>query len=196
MKHRSDDNGQPLTGQLLLADFQTAFVSTATVETAKYEAERSEGNLMDYLADVSSGGLLNPTTISDSSQTIITRASLDAHIKKVQAQQMEALGNTELQRLMEADQSLYRGHKIRVTALPRSPNAFASMWFDNQTGFRRGELKKGQVTGVIDNVLLDKNTLLLRPTRIMRLINPSLHYYVISVINPETLLPMVEFALL
>lgn len=191
-----DNKKQNISGQLLLADYQTAFVSMATVETAKFEAERSENTLLAQLSTIGSGQYLNPGSISSDLQTNVTRASLDAHIKKVQAEQLKSIGTLELLRLTEQDQADYKKRKVRINILPGQDSPLDSVWFNNQTGYRTSTLKRKAVVGTIEEVALDKNVLVLKPNLTMRLINPELKSYLVYIIDPATLKPMVDITLI
>ena len=184
------------SGQELVADFQSAFVSSATIEAAKYEAARSEDELVSQLAAVSNGSYLNPGALESDLQARMTHDSLDAHIKKVQARQLESMNAAQLQQLYVRDNQVYRGRKVQITALKGHTDVIESVWFNKYSGYRTGIIKKGKITGVIDQVLLDKNTLVLRPTSGSKLFNSELQNYLIYVVDPDTLMPMVECTLL
>lgn len=195
MKHMHRAKTQTGSGQQLLADFQTAFVSAATIEAAKYEASRSENDLLDHLAAVGGGTYLNPGELSSNTQADLTRNSLDTHIKKVQAQQLDSMNTLQLQQLLDNARTNYVGRKIIVQALQPKAGAIESVWFDQRNGFRSNPTHKHKVTGIVQDVLLDRNVLILRPTMGTRLLNSSLENYMIYVIDPQTLLPMVNFTL-
>ena len=186
---------KPGSGQELVADFQTAFVSAATIEAAKYEAARSEDELVNQLTAVSSGNYLNPGILETDLQARMTHDSLDAHIKKVQARQLESMNAAQLQQLYVQDNQIYRGRKVQIKVLPGYKDIIESVWFNKYKGYRSGIIKKGQITGVIDQVLLDKNTLVLKPTAGSQLFNSELQNYIIYIVDPESLMPMVECTL-
>ncbi len=184
-----------VSGSLLVADFQAAFISAATAEAAKHEAEHSENSITNYLESASSGHLLNPAVLANDAQTHVTRASLDAHIKKVQAQQMQAISSAQLEQLIARDQVTYHGRKVRVR-ITSHKDPVESLWLDKQSGYRKGTVKKSSVTGFIEKILLDTNALILKPTYASRLLTPALKNYIVYVTDPETLLPMVQLTLL
>lgn len=183
------------SGQQLLADFQTAFVSAATIEAAKYEAAQSENELLDHLSAVGGGAYLQPTDMSARERDDLTRNSLDAHIKKVQAQQLSSMSVMQLQQLQAQARTTYVGRKILVTSLRPKSNAIETVWFDQRTGFRSNITHKPKVSGTIQDVLLDRNVLILRPSLGTRLLNTNLESYMIYVIDPTTVKPLVTFTL-
>jgi hypothetical protein len=186
---------KPGSGQQLVADFQTAFVSAATVEAAKYEAARSEDALVSQLTAVSNGSYLRPGYLDDDAQTRMTHDSLDAHIKKVQVSQLESMNAAQLQQLMYDDNHTYHNRKVEVTMLHDQKGVIESIWFNKYTGYRSGTVKKRRISGIIDQVLLDKNTLVLRPSKSAQLFNGELQNYLVYIIDPETLMPMVSLNL-
>jgi hypothetical protein len=194
-KKKTDDNSS-LSGQALLADFQSAFVSAATIEAARFEAERSENELLTHLDAVSGSSYLNPGNLGSDEQAAIARASLDAHIKKIQARQLGSMSQGQLQHQLMQDQQAYKGRRIRVTILHKNSGAVESVWYDQTTGYRNGTVKYGKITGIIDDVLLDRNVLVLKPTLRTRLLASSLRYYVVYPIEPMQLMPTVSFELL
>lgn len=192
MRHRQP---QADSGQQLLADFQTVFVSAATTEAAKYEAVRSENALLDHLAAAGGGGYLNPGDLSFDAQADLTRTSLDTHIKKVQAQQLDSMNVRQLQDLQKAARETYIGCKIAVATLQPKSNAIESVWFDQRSGFHSSVTRRRKVTGIVQDVLLDRNVLIIKPPFSARLFNSSLESYMVYVISPDSLMPMVDLTL-
>lgn len=188
-------NAKPKTGQFLLADYQTAFVAAVTLLVAKNEAERSENALVNQLTSMGGGAYLNPGNLTNALQTDMTRASLDAHIKKVQAQQLDSISATQLEAMSHQDQLDYVGRKVQIIPKTGKTDAMEAVWFNPQTGYRVSPLKRSKVTGTISEVILDQNVLVLKPGVLARTINPELKQYLIYVIDPQNLEPMVGITL-
>lgn len=188
-------NAKPKSGQFLLNDFQAAFVAAATLQVAKNEAERSENILMNQLTSMGGGTYLNPSAMDGALQTDVTRASLDAHIKKVQVAQMDAMSADQLQAMSIQDTNDYVGRKIRVTPKGRRKDVIESVWFNPQTGYRVSPMTRSQITGIITEVWLDKNVLVVKPAFLSRTINPELKQYLVYVVDPATLEPMIDLTL-
>ena len=189
-------NTQYLTGKSLLEDFMTVFISMTTIEAAQREAERSESAVMEYLSSVNSGLYLNPNALTENSQVNVARASLDAHIKKVQAQQLTSMNAHQLRNLIDQDRSSYIGCKVRITVTSLEIMPIVSVWFDIKNGYRDNQTRKKTVIGTIEEILLDKNALVLRPTSGTRFLYTNLQHYVVYIIDPETLMPMVDITLI
>lgn len=193
MKQAQDTS---ISGQQLVADFQSVLLSRATAEAASQEAERSETELMQQLSDASRGNFLNPTSLEDVGGDYVVRASLDAHIKKVQAEQLQSITAVQMQQIIHDDQLNFKGKRLRVSTLDEEFQPFDGVWFDQKYGYRSNTYKKKAIEGKIEEINFEKNLLLIKPKRMMRLLNSSLQYYVVYVINPQTLMPAVSISLL
>ncbi len=180
-----------ISDQSLVADFQSAYIALATSSAANQEAARSEQQLVEQLSYWTGGNYLQPGAIDKSVQDTISRASLDAHVKKVQAQQFENANNIQLADLIHQDQVAYVGKKVVISSLP-NVNPFDAVWFNEQTGYRSNTIKKRQIKGTIQEVILERNILVIKPTLLSRIIPSELSAYFVYVINPETALPMVD----
>lgn len=180
------------TGQQLVGDYQTIFVSMSTIQAAHYEAERSENSFVSQLNAMSAGTYLNPGAIAPDYQHDMTKASLDAHVKKVQAQQLDSMNNSQLQALSAHDAGLYKGRKVKVQVLTHNEQPIEMVWFDPQHGYRSNISKRPSVSGIIEEVLLDRNLLVLRPAFGSRMLNSSLKNILVYVINPDTMQPMIS----
>lgn len=190
---KTSDNPN-LTGDLLLANFQSALTSLATIQYAKSEAAYSENALLEKLRAMG-GNYLNPVGLAPQAQQDVTRHSLDAHIKKVQASQLEALSAAELQAMMHNVRQQYAGRKLQVNLLAKTNGAVESVWFDKRSGYRIGVVRRLSLTGTIEDVLLDQNCLVLKPLWHSRLFNNALQRYLVQPINPADLSPLVSFVL-
>jgi hypothetical protein len=186
----------PISGQQLVHDFQSVYIAVATAAAAHHEAEHSEHAVVEYLARATSGTFLNPSVIAQESQPSLTKASLDAHVKKVQAEQIQAFSDAQIQQQNAKVQILYRGRKVQINVLTNGSSPIESIWLDKRTGYRQGVVQRARLTGVIQEIHLDKNLLVVLPTRLPRLVNPNLKQYLVYIIDPLTLTPMVELTLI
>lgn len=184
------------TGQRLVADYQSVLLTVATAEAAAHEAERSETELMQQLAGASRGMYLNPVALNDATGDYMVRASLDAHIKKVQAEQLQSMSVTQVSSVIAEDKTGYVGRRVRITSLDEGFQPFDAVWFDQRTGYRTSPFKKRSIEGVIEEIELEKNLLVIKPKRLLRVINNNLQYYLIYPINPQTIRPSVEISVL
>jgi hypothetical protein len=186
MTHRTS-----VSGQALINDFRTVLLTAATSEAATHEAKRSENALMQHLQDISQG-FLQPGSIAHEDPERLSRASLDAHIKKIQAQQYEQLNAAQREELQQQAAATYQGRRVQVTVNLPERKPIEAVWADPRTGFRTGTTRRRNLTGVIDEVRLDQNVILIRPARIAAFFNSQLRGFLIYIIDPETLAPMVD----
>lgn len=189
MKHHAQPKR---TGQQLVADYQTVMVSSSAIDAAAYEAERSENELMQYLASTSSGNYLQPGDLGNPDESSIGRASLDAHVKRVQAQQLQALNHEQIRQLSALDKQDFIGRQVIIEQLDPSRKCIELLWFDTQNGYRSNPTNKRRIYGIIEDVLLDKNILLIKPRLRNRLLTSNLQGYVVYVIDPVSAQPLVS----
>lgn len=182
------------SAQALLADFQTAFVALATKEAAKHEADRSENELLQHLNAVSSGGYLQPGSLPTDLQADMSRGSLDAHFKKVQAQQLDSMSNERLDSLQTLANKQYLGRRV-VATQPKGADFIEAVWYDQRRGYYNSLYKRPTVGGTIEAILLDRNMLVVKPSWQLRLLNNNLQNYIVYVIDPNTVQPMITLAL-
>jgi hypothetical protein len=185
-----------LTGELLIADFQSAIAALATAEYAANQAESTENAVVSELHSLSSQTYLNPGSISPVRQNDIGRASLNAHVMKVQAAQLQQMSQEQLSVLQTRVTDYYVGRKVRITALDGGESPFDSVWFNDQTGYRSNPLNRSVISGKITEVNLDKNLIVLKPRLFPRLINREFTAYFVYVLDSNNLQPAVTIDLL
>lgn len=191
-----DNQTQPvISGAQLVADFQAAFINATTATAAKAEAERSEIEVMQQLNGAANGGLLQPGNLNPDWQAGITRESVDAHIKKAQATQLDALNAVQLAQMTEADNHAYHGRRVTVRVQVPVDQPVEAVWFDKYTGYRNTPYKTKSISGTISEVLLDRNALVIKPTFARRTLIQNLKFFVVYVVHPATAQPMVEILL-
>lgn len=181
-------------GQQLIADFQTAVLSVATSSVASHEASRSEEDLMGFLSNVSRGTYLQPGRLAENEQQIITRASVDAHLKKAQAEQVQKMSRQQIAYLNDQNEKKWRGRKVKIQVLSPERQPIKGVYFDQRNGSRMSPMKGRFITGVVEDILLEKNTLILRPTVLGKWTHTGLQGYIVSIIDPATFVPMVKIA--
>jgi hypothetical protein len=186
------------SGDLLVAEFQTALNNLVTMDSAEAEAQYSEANIENALKYQApqNGVFLTPQDISPEAADALVRNSIDAHLKKVQAQQIKAYASSQVsQQQQEAEQN-YKGRKVKITAISNEKDIFIPLWADKRIGqLREGTFKDKTITGTIDDLALDKNLLVIKPTWVWRSVQPDRRFFLVVVINMQTLMPNVEIKL-
>lgn len=184
----------------LVNDFLSALTNNITAETAQYAAEQSEQDTLQTIIASGSariGGYVTPQDIPVDTQQLLVKSSLDAHVKKVQADQVKQLAAGQLKQMQSDNESVYVGKKVRIIIVDQSCDPVESFWFNDKTGQQNvGSVKRGVITGRIRKIELVKNLLIIEPTLVARLLNPARKYYLVYPINPQTLTPAVQIKLL
>lgn len=187
-----------LTGPSLLADFVAALTNRATAESAQYEAARTEQDTIQAInaAAPHNAVYVTPEDMTPAMQAAVARSSVDAHLKKVQAEQITAYTEQQLRKLELTARAKYIGRRARVTVLDPHFKPLESYWFNNRTGREsRGSLKFRTAKGFIEDLSLRNNVLILRPTMAHRLIIPERKFLIVYPINPSNLQPTVQLDL-
>lgn len=199
-KSENMSGGLVTSGDALVADFQSAIANLVTMETAQYAAELSERAAIQTIqtADRGSNGLyVTPRDIPDAAQQLLLHSSVDAHIKKVQAQQIASYTAGQIAELEATDIKTYLGKKIQVDVIDQEIGAVESYWHDDKTGKEsRGVIKAKTVKGIIEELSFSKNLLVIKPLLASRLILSARKFFLVSVINPTTLSPLVSIKLI
>lgn len=187
------DTPSPLQkGAQLVSYFQSVFFNFANLEVSRQEASTSEQRAVSELQYFGGANVLNPKNIPISSSAEIAKSSVDAHIKKVQAEQIEHLTKVQLQEASDDASAQYVGRKVAVKLHSREYGIVESVWFNQKKGYTTSEVKTSAIKGRIKEVLLDKNALVLEPTITSRIFDPGRKFYVVYVIDPITFEPRVE----
>ena len=198
MKGKNTGPKPVISGDLLVSDFISAMTNLSTAETAKYVAKRTEEQAMDELRSVSAHTnpvFLTPADIDPQAQAHIARSSLDAHLQKAQSEQIEAFTGRQVADLEAAARLNYKGRKVRVDIVDSAFGPIESVWFDKRTGqYRQGAMKKG-IRGIIEEVSLGHNRLVIKPTLIGGLLVPDRKFFFVYPVNPQTLQAAVKIAL-
>lgn len=188
-----------VTGPALVADFTAALTNLATAETAKYAASQTEQQTIQTInqAAPQNSVYVTPQDMSPAMQATVARSSVDAHLKKVQAEQITAYTEQQLVQMEQAARDNYIGRKVKIKVLDRQFKPLEALWFSSKTGHSsQTAVKYKQIKGVVDDLSLRKNAVVLRPTITSKLFIPDRKFIIVYVINPANLQPAVEIELL
>lgn len=200
MKNSADDKSltAQISGDLLISEFQSAMVNLSTAYMAEAEAQHTEEDIENTLkyAPPSNGVFLRPDDISTAAADRLVKTSVDAHVKKVQAEQIKAYTASQVsQQQMEAEQK-YKGRKVQITAVGDSKDVFIPLWLDKNTGgLREGTFKGKAIAGTIEDLALEKNLLVIKPNLMWRTIQPDRKFFLVVVINVHTLNPNIKIGI-
>lgn len=187
------DTPSPLQkGAQLVSYFQSVFFNLANMEVSRQEANASEQRAVSELQYFGGANVLNPKNIPVDSSAEIAKSSIDAHIKKVQAEQIEHLSKVQLESANDEASTQYVGRKVSVKIHNKESGIVESVWFNPNKGYTTCEVKTNAIKGRIKEILLDKNALVVEPSLTSRLIDPGRKFYVVYIINPHTFEPCVD----
>ena len=188
-----------VSGDLLIADFQTAINNLSTAETAKFMAAQTEDRTMQAILTAGAGNSIytTPSDLDEQAKEELLHESLNAHMQKAQSEQISAYANNQVVQLEMAAKKNYIGKKVRLTVKDAKFKPFESIWQDMQTGeVRNGDVTYKAIKGKIEDLSFERNFLLLEPDWVSRLLYKDRKYFVAYVINPETLKPAIGVELL
>ncbi len=181
--------------EALVAEFQAAITNLATMYTAQHAAAQSETDTIQTLESmgIGNGVYVTPNDIPDHVKDQLTQSSLDAHLKKVQSEQITT---TALQQVSEREaiaKRAYLGKKITFHLEDASFQPFESVWTDKKTGqFKTSVINNRRVSGTIDDLSFEHNLIVLKPLWFSRLFTPGRKYFLVHVINTTTILPAIS----
>lgn len=185
-----------ISGEQLVADFHSAILNLVTMDVAQAEAKRSEADVteaLQYATNAQNGVYITPGDIAPGTADYLIKNSLDAHLKKVQAEQIQTFTLSQVEKIQTETLQKYKGRKVRVTRIDDSEDVFVPLWADNQADeLKRGKYTGKSIVGVVEDLSFEQNTLVLKPTLSARTINPGRKYFLVAVISLQTLEPTVK----
>jgi len=189
-----------LSGARLVADFQAALSNLATAQTAKYVAEQTERATMQSLTSISphnNAVYITPQDLNSQLQPKLIRASLDAHLQKAQAAQLSAFADEQLSQTEQTDRQQYLGKRVRIRITDTAFKPVESYWWDKSKGqYQQSLIRTGAIKGSLADLVFRKNLLIIKPSLQSRLFLPQRKFFLVYVINPDSLQPAVEITLL
>jgi len=183
-------------GIQLIADYQSTLIALATSQAAKQDASQTENQVYSQLNSMSKGGFLNTGGIEEALAKDMSHESLNAHVKKVQAEQIESLTKAQIQNLLKEDAEKYVGLKVEIKSLKKGESPFDLVFFNPQKGYKSAPYNKPSIKGKIKEVLLTKNVLMVDPSNFSKFMKTDLDSYAVYIADPQTLEPMVDIKVL
>lgn len=189
-------SGQAIaSGDLLVSDFETAMNNLSTAETAKYVAEQTESRTMQTILSSGTGNNIytTPGDLSDQAKEELLHESLNAHMQKAQSEQISAYANSQVADLERATRKNYVGKKVKITVIEPQFKPLESVWQDSASGkVTSGEVNYRSIKGMVEDLSLTKNMLVVRPDWKSRLLFKDRKFFLVYVINPENMQPAVK----
>lgn len=196
MDKRQPKTTPMLSGEQLISEFMGAMTNLTTAVTAVHTAGQSEANTIQTIKAAASGVYADPDNFPLTSQEALVRSSLNAHIQKVQAEQLSSMARNQITQVEAELNQSYRGKKAVVTVLDQTNQPVESYWLDSHTGKENiHQVNASKIKGIIQEISLFKNALVLKPTASSRMILPARKFFFVYIVNPKTLTPMVTISL-
>lgn len=190
---------EAISGDLLIADFQTAINNLSTAETAKFVAAQTENRTMEAILSAGAANAIytTPDDLGDSAKEQLLHESLNAHLQKAQSEQIQAYANSQVMQLEAAAKEEYIGKKVRIIVKDPKFKPLESIWQDVQTGeVRNGEVTYKTIKGKLQDLSFERNVLVIEPDWISKMLYKDRKYFLAYVINPENLKPAIGVELL
>lgn len=163
-----------------------------SAEQSAASAEQRAQGLVNRLY-AQNGLYITPHDIPSDTQTEFAAQSADAQLKKLQSDQISYATRNQVQ---EQEQQLlrdFKGRKVTFTLVDKSYDPFEAVWFNPQTGQPKTSLLKTRtISGIITDLSLEQNVVMLRPGFWQRRLNPDRKLFLVYIINPATLAPTVQ----
>ncbi|HEY4964141.1 MAG TPA: hypothetical protein VIH90_05590 [Candidatus Saccharimonadales bacterium] len=184
-------------GLSLINDFQNTQILIRTIEGADYQAKMSEEEILNKFSAYrrSDQVLVNPNDLPLAQDDNLVKESLNAHLQKVQSEQIKDYGVQTINDLEKNANALYLNKKVRIKVVDKKLSPIHNGWINQRTGQQNfGITKALTVSGRIVEISLTNNYIIIKPLLLRKLVNSSLIDYLIEIIAPDSLQPMVSIA--
>ena len=198
MKARSHENTSiSVSENSLIEEYKAAQMSLLAVSQARTNANYTEQKTIERLHGLKIDGavLVNPSDVPEELKNPITFESLNAHFQKIQALQIEAHNSQELERLSQKAEEKYKGKKVVIKVLENKMHPVAiGLRLKGRSELFYASSKAGKFSGIITNINLAGNSMMLKPTAAVSLFNSSIKNYKLFVIDPRNFKPLVSIS--
>jgi hypothetical protein len=179
----------------LIQSYINALTNLVSMEQAKYAAEVSEQTILQGLNSIekNNGLYLTPDDISTDIGERVVKDSVNAHLTKVQSEQIIDAVQNEVTRLEDETKKIYIGKKVTITIQNPKSDIVDAVMLDKITNeYRISKYNAKKIKGTIENISFHDNLLVIKPTLTARFIVPNRILIHIYVINLETMTPNIK----
>ena len=179
----------------LIQSYINALTNLVSMDRAKYAAKQSEQDLMQGLGSlgVSNGIYLTSDDIPAEFGDKVVRDSVNAHLVKIQSEQISQATIAEVSRAELEANKLYIGKKIQITIDDRESDVVDAVYLDsNSSNYRVSKYNAKKIKGTIEEISFKNNLLVIKPTLAARLIVPSRVFIHVYVINLDLMKPNIS----
>jgi hypothetical protein len=185
-------------GSELINRYIDALTNLITMERAKITAARTEIDFMQHMGNLgtTNGIYLTTEQIPVSQGELLLKESFNAHLTKVQSEQIAQKSQAEVSRLNELTKKEYIGKKITIDIINKNSKPFDGVYLNKNTGqFRISEYTAKRIKGTIYDVVFGNNLLVVKPNITSRVITPNRVFVHVYVLDLETMNPNVGISL-
>jgi hypothetical protein len=173
----------------LIQSYINALTNIVSMERAKYAANVSEQTVLNELnnLDKSNGLYVRADDISQEIGQRVLKESVNAHLTKVQSEQIVSTAQAEVTRLEEETKKEFLGKKVQISIKDKKLDVVDQVLIDKSSGqYRVSKFTAKSIKGTIENISYADNLLVIKPAIISRMIVPNrvlVHVYVINLEN-------------
>jgi len=186
MKNR---NSSPTATELIQA-YVSGVGNIITMNRAKISADQTEAKLYDRLGNLgaSNGVYITSSDIPLEAGEQFVKDSVNAHLSKIQAQQISNATIDEVATLEQATKKRFIGRKVTISRPSKNIDVIDAVMVDSKTGeYRTSKSTAKKVSGYIQDVSFENNLLILKPTFIASKLTPNRLAYQIYMLEIPTL---------
>ena len=176
----------------LIQCYINALTNLVSMERAKYAADVSEQTVLNELSNLnrSNGIYVRADDISEEAGQRVLKESVNAHLTKVQSEQIVSAAQAEVARLEEETKKKFVGKKVQISVRDKNLDVVDQVLVDKNTGqYRVSKFTAKSIKGTIENISFADNLLVLKPTLKSRMIVPNRLLVHVYVINLEDMTP-------
>jgi hypothetical protein len=182
-------------GSELIQRYIDALTNLITMERAKITASRTESDLLEHLDSLGTqnGVYLTPEEIPAVQGESLLKESFNAHLTKVQSEQIAQKSKAEVARLNEQTKKEFIGKKIIVDVIYNDSNPIDGVYINKQTGqYRVSKFKTKRIKGTVLDIIFENNLLVIKPNLTARTLTPNRIFIHVYVINLDNMSPNVS----
>lgn len=185
----------PKNEEELIQAFVGGLSNLIAVERAKYVARKTEEGVVQGLNSIyaHNGIFVTPEDITEELGEQMVKDSVNAHLTKVQSEQISQVTKQEISNLESQVKQKYIGTKIKITVNNPKSDVVDAVLIDSRTSeYRVTRYNAKNIKGTIEDISFENNLLVIKPTLTARLIVPNriqIHVYVIDL---ETMVPNIK----
>jgi hypothetical protein len=178
----------------LIDSYIDAIRNILTMQNATYIAENYEKNVVNDLNNLGArnGVYITKEDIPNDRGEQFVKDSVNAHLSKIQSEQIKNATNIEIDRIKSLALQNYKGKKITINKIDPKLDVFDAVYIDSQTGnYRVSKFTSKSVKGTVEDINYNNNLLVIKPSYLYRKLVPNrilIHVYVLDI---DTLQPNV-----